>query len=207
MPEDSEKEVGETKEQRTKTYGSDPSNQESPSKQGSETILRMADMDPTLKYELSKIPGAEKLLLCLQCGTCTGDCPVSSRVPEFSPRTIAKMAALGMKDALFTGDLLWLCAQCYTCYEECPEDVKPSEIISALRKMAVKEGHIHPAYKSQMELIGTLGRLYDVSEIQNEMRAELGLPPVPDSGVNEVKKIMKRTGLDKLTQIDLSKEG
>ena len=173
----------------------------------SERILRIAEMDPNLKYELSKIPGAEKLLLCLQCGTCTGDCPVARRVPEFSPRAIAKMATLGMKEDLFKGDLLWLCAQCYTCYEECPENVKPSEIIGTLRKMAVKEGHIHPAYKSQMELIGTLGRLYEVSEIHNEMRAELGLPPVPDSGVDEVRKIMKRAGLDKLIQIDLSREG
>jgi len=180
---------------------------EGSSRQGSEAIVRMADMDRSFKYEVSKLPGAEKLLLCLQCGTCTGDCPVARRIPEFSPTTIARMAALGMKEDLFKGDLLWLCAQCFTCYEECPENVKPSEIISALRKMAVKEGQIHPAYKSQMELIGTLGRLYEVSEIHNEMRAELGLPPVPDSGVDEVKKIMKRTGLDKLTQIDLSREG
>lgn len=204
MPKES-KGVGEMKARSTKTEGRDPAGEESPSKKGSETILRMADMDPSLKYELSKIPGAEKLLLCIQCGTCTGDCPVSKRVPEFSPRAIAKMAALGMKEALFAGDLLWLCAQCYACYEECPENVKPSEIIGALRKMAVKEGHIHRAYRSQMELIGTLGRLYEVSEIHNEMRADLSLPPVPDSGVDEVKKIMKRTGLDKLTQIDLSK--
>lgn len=173
---------------------------------GSETIIRMADMDRSLKYELSKNPGAEKLLLCLQCGACTGDCPVARRVPEFSPRAITRMAVLGMKEALLKGDLLWLCTQCCTCYEECPENVKPSEIITALRKIAVEEGHIHHAYRSQMELIGTLGRLYEVSEIHSEMRADLGLPPAPDPGVEEVRKIMKRTGLDKLTQIDLSRK-
>ncbi len=31
-------------------------------------------------------PGAEKLMRCYQCGTCTADCPIAKRVPEFRPR-------------------------------------------------------------------------------------------------------------------------
>ncbi len=63
---------------------------------------------------------------------------------EFRPRNIARLAMYGQKERLLSGDLLWLCAGCYTCYERCPQEVHVSEIISALRKLALNEGK-HPS--------------------------------------------------------------
>jgi len=37
-------------------------------------------INPKFKHELKKFPGAEKIMLCFQCGTCTSDCPVALRV-------------------------------------------------------------------------------------------------------------------------------
>jgi len=31
------------------------------------TVLKITEMDPKFKYEVSKIPGAEKVMLCFQC--------------------------------------------------------------------------------------------------------------------------------------------
>lgn len=172
----------------------------------SKTALVLSETDPNFRKQVEAIEGAERLDLCFQCGTCTADCPVSRRTDEFHPRIIARMAKLGAKNELLGGDALWLCANCYTCYEKCPEDVKLTEIIVALRNLAVREGHIHPAFKAQMELIANKGAIYEVTEVENEFRETLGLPLLPAANTKDLQTIMKKTGFDKLTGIDLGGE-
>jgi len=172
----------------------------------SKTALVLSETDPAFRKQVEAIEGADRLSACFQCGTCTADCPVSRQTEEFHPRIIARMAKLGAKNELFGGDTLWLCANCYTCYEKCPEDVKLTEIIVALRNLAVREGHVHPAFKAQMELIANKGAVYEVTEIENELRETLGLPLIPAANAKDVRTIMKKTGFDKLTGIDLESE-
>lgn len=161
----------------------------------------MTDGKITIKKEniefrkrVLETPGAEKLMLCYQCGTCTADCPVAMRVKEFRPRQIARLAVYGQKERLFEGDTLWLCAGCYTCYERCPEEVRVSEIVSALRKLALKEGIIHPAYRALMRSIAEMGYIYEIDDFQNEMREDEDLPPAPEPDTEEIEAIMRKTG-------------
>ena len=156
--------------------------------------IRMSEADKGFRERLMEIPGAEKLMLCYQCGTCTADCPVAMRVEEFRPRRIARLAAYGQKERLLSGDTVWLCAGCYTCYERCPEQVRISEIISALRKLAIKEGIIHPTYRALMNTLAEMGYIYEIDDFQNEMREDEDLPPVPEPDTEEVEKIMSKTG-------------
>ena len=139
-------------------------------------------------------PGVKKLMHCYQCGTCTADCPIAKRVEEFRPRNIARLAMYGEKDRLMEGDLLYLCAGCYTCYEHCPQEVHVSEIISALRKISLNEGHLFPAFKILMETISKLGYIYEIDEFENELREDEGLPPAPTPNVEEIETILRRTG-------------
>jgi heterodisulfide reductase subunit C len=164
-------------------------------------MSEMTDGKITIKKEniefrkrVLETPGAEKLMLCYQCGTCTADCPVAMRVKEFRPRQIARLAVYGQKERLFEGDTLWLCAGCYTCYERCPEEVRVSEIVSALRKLALKEGIIHPAYRALMRSIAEMGYIYEIDEFQNEMREDEDLPPAPEPDTEEIEAIMRKTG-------------
>lgn len=131
---------------------------------------------------------------CYQCGICTSDCPVAKRVEEFRPRRIARLAVLGQKERLLQGDTLWLCAGCYTCYERCPEKVRVSEIVAALRNIAVKDGIIHPTYKSLMKSIAEKGYIYEIDEFENEMRDDEGLPEAPVPAQEEIKLILEKTG-------------
>ncbi len=158
-------------------------------------VIRITRESVEFRRRLMETPGAEKLMLCYQCGICTADCPVAKRVKEFRPRRIARLAAYGQKDRLLAGDTLWLCAGCYTCYERCPEQVRVSEIVSALRKIALAEGIIHPTYKALMEGIAERGYIYEIGEFENEMREDDGLPPAPDPDQAEVRAIMEETGL------------
>ena len=116
------------------------------------------------------------------------------------------MAIMGLRERILSGEEVWLCLACYTCDERCPQDVKPSELIEALKHMAVKDGHIHPVFKKEMDLIANNGRLYEITDFENEEREMLGLPPVSPVHIEEIRKIVKRTGLDKLAGIDWKEE-
>jgi heterodisulfide reductase subunit C len=163
----------------------------------------IVEVDSGFKYRLSGLHGAENLMHCIQCGTCTSDCPVGQRVKEFRPRQIARLALFGLKDLLFSGETLWLCSQCYTCYERCPQEVRPTEVITALRTIAVKEGHLPGAFKTLVETIGNLGRIYEITEFEDEIRDSMGLPKLPEINIEEIKTVMKTTGLDKLIDLNL----
>ncbi len=157
--------------------------------------IRITSEGKKFRSKLMAIHGAEKLMLCYQCGTCTSDCPVAKRVPEFRPRNIARLAIYGQKDRLLDGDLVWLCAGCYTCYERCPQKVHVSEIVSALRQLALRDGKIHPTIKSIITTIPRLGYISEIGEFENEMRGDDGLPPVPTPATEEIKAIMNKTGI------------
>jgi len=74
------------------------------------SIIKAREMNPKFKYEMSKMPGAEKLTLCFQCGTCTADCPVARFSNFYRPRKIARTVQFGLKDRLLSDEALWLCS-------------------------------------------------------------------------------------------------
>jgi len=155
---------------------------------------------------VSKIPGSEKLMLCFQCGTYIADCPIGRHVEEYNPRMIAMMAKLGLKDELFSGDLLWLCTHFYTCLERCPQNVKLAEIISNLRSVVVREGFLHHDFRKVIEALAEHGYIYEMTDFIEEEREFQDPPPVPKANTEEIRRIMKETGLDKLAGIELKEE-
>ena len=151
-------------------------------------------MEKEFMDKLAGLPGGETLLHCFQCGICTSSCPVAEEI-DLKPHQVSKMAALGFEDLLMSSKLLWDCTLCYMCTERCPKQVSVAGIITALRNVAIGEGMIPPAYKLQVELIFKLGRIYEVTDFENEVRADMGLPPAPPVKVEEVRRIMKETSL------------
>ena len=104
----------------------------------SKKIIKAEEMDPKFKYIMKK-HGAERLMRCFQCGTCTADCQITQYSSFYHPRRIARMIQLGLKDRLLSDDHLWLCAACYTCVDHCPQDVEPAKVIGVLKEMIVTE--------------------------------------------------------------------
>jgi len=100
------------------------------------------EMDSGFKDEIASQAGAESFMRCFTCGTCTASCPVAEVHDEYDPRKIIRMAILGMREEVLSSDILWMCSRCYTCYALCPQDVKFSDVVSILRDMAIKEGHV-----------------------------------------------------------------
>jgi heterodisulfide reductase subunit C len=89
--------------------------------------------------EIYSIPGGEKIKDCIQCGTCSGSCPTSDLM-DYTPRQIFAMIRAGMRDEVLTANTSWLCTSCYSCYVRCPQDIKITDIMYALKRLAIKEG-------------------------------------------------------------------
>lgn len=174
------------------------SENEKQSKEPEQTEVRATDMDPRFKYEISKIPGAEKLMLCFQCGSCTADCPISRFSEIYRPRQILRMTQLGLKEKVLSSDVIWLCGACFTCVDHCPQDVEIASILRALRNLAVKEGFIPTVFKEQASNILKTGLAYNISGLRLKKRKQGGLPPVPNAGLECVNKIAEATGFSKL---------
>lgn len=76
---------------------------------------------------------------CFRCGACSGICPVKKVTGVFDPRKIVHLLLLGFLDKI-PKEVLWYCSQCGSCVPVCPMDVKPKEVIYALREYMLREG-------------------------------------------------------------------
>ena len=86
------------------------------------------------------------------------------------------MVVYGLEEELLDEDTPWSCVSCSKCEEMCPMDVKPFEMILAIRKWqsANDETRVHPSivdiYKrGYTQAVGT----------NTKLRESLGLPELP----------------------------
>jgi Fe-S oxidoreductase len=93
-----------------------------------------------------------KLLECIQCGTCTGSCPVAKKANLNVRRYMREVATLG-KLTQHSQNELWSCTTCATCGVRCPKDLNPHEFLIDIRGMAVEEGQIAPTIRDALESI------------------------------------------------------
>ena len=103
------------------------------------TIKYDADRDKAFCSEIMTIPGCEKLQSCVQCGTCSGVCPLSIYM-DYAPRRIINLTRSGFKDEVLRSNTIWLCASCYSCTVDCPKGIKITDIMYALKQRAISEG-------------------------------------------------------------------
>ena len=159
--------------------------------------IKMRDLDPKFKSEISKVPSIENIKLCFQCGTCTADCPIARFSDIYSPRKIMRMTQLGMKDRLLSSESLWLCAACFTCVDHCPQGVDIAGVVMFLRNMAVKEGVIPTVFRELTNNILKTGYAYRIPELRLKKRVEKGLPPLPEANVGDISKLFDALAISK----------
>ena len=91
--------------------------------QGWRKIRYESELDPHFADEIASIPDGEKLFTCIQCGTCSGMCPMSPYM-DYTPRQIIAMIRAGFRSEVLSSYTTWLCASCYACAVECPKEIK-----------------------------------------------------------------------------------
>jgi len=157
-------------------------------------MIDSKNLDPNFKLLIAAEPGGENIKRCFSCGTCTAGCPVREVTDRYNPRRIIRMALLGMKKEVLSSQFIWLCSSCYTCFERCPQNVRIPELMNALKNIAVREGYLPAAMKSQIDLLSSFGRLLEITEFESEKRRESGLPSIQGK-TEDVKKILGEVGL------------
>lgn len=88
---------------------------------------------------ISHVEDGERLLGCLQCGTCSGACPLSMFMDR-TPRRLMEMIRAGAREEVLSSSTIWVCASCYACTIDCPKEIPITGVMHGLRNMAFEEG-------------------------------------------------------------------
>lgn len=95
-----------------------------------------------------------RAFLCLDCGKCTGSCPVSRVDIAYSPRKTIEQVLTGRPEGLINDRYLWSCLTCGLCTTRCPSDVDyPAFVIATrieARKASVEGAYAHNAVMQQL---------------------------------------------------------
>jgi heterodisulfide reductase subunit C len=91
---------------------------------------------------------------------------------DYTPRKVFAMIRAGMRDEVLSCNTLWLCTSCYSCYVRCPQDIKITDIMYALKRIAIKAGK-YPKGSDAQELskmfthiVNKYGRNHELELIQ-----------------------------------------
>ncbi|HHS13505.1 MAG TPA: (Fe-S)-binding protein [bacterium] len=87
---------------------------------------------------------------CIQCGRCSGGCPVSAR-SALNPRKLIYEALLNVRFVPVERPEIWECTTCATCAERCPKKVQPYQVVLSLRSDVIEGGRVKPALRDAME--------------------------------------------------------
>jgi len=169
-----------------------------------EKVIDEGQLEKGFAKEIKKY-GGKDVMTCLQCGNCTGVCPISLKI-DYKTRSIIKFCQFGLKS--YTLGTRWVCATCYRCYEHCPADINPAEVMIALRHIAVREGVIPPFIKIAATNLVKYGQSVKPDEEINKIRSELGIGQTPSANpeykkvLREINVIIMATKYDRLIGIE-----
>lgn len=101
-----------------------------------------AERDPAFAEWISHTVGGERIRHCLQCGLCSGSCPLSLYM-DYTPRRLMHLSREGFKQEVLSSFTIWLCTCCYACMVECPKGINITHLMYALKTRAIEE-HFYP---------------------------------------------------------------
>jgi heterodisulfide reductase subunit C len=152
-------------------------------------------LDPGFLEDIKRASGCAEIEGCIQCGTCSSSCPMSVYM-DYPPRKIISMVKNGFKDEALHNTTIWLCPSCYTCQVRCPAKIKITDVMYALKRMAI-EDKVYPSRfvipildREMSRLIAKQGRnseLWLILNLYLKSRNPLGLLKMAPTGL----KLMK----------------
>jgi len=113
--------------------------------------MKVSQFDHEFVEQVLAEPGGGNLLTCWSCGTCAATCLVRRYEPTFNPRLVLRQAGLGMREQTLSSREIWLCSACDACYPRCPKKIHISEVMRAIRNIAIREGYERPGVTAQVD--------------------------------------------------------
>ncbi len=180
-------------------------------------VVYKKDLDKNFPKEIMQSTGGEKIKDCIQCGMCSGVCPLSF-IMDYTPRGIIEMIRRGQKKEVLSANTLWICSSCYSCLVKCSRGIKITDIMYALKRAATKE-KIYPKdamaphfFAMFSDNIARYGRIFEPElmtrfllsnfnlkkmvgyaplGIKLFLRGRMPIFPKRIKGIKEIKKILK----------------
>jgi len=79
---------------------------------------------------------------CMECGVCTGSCPVAMDLEGFSPRNMIKRTLGEEENRFIMSKDIWACLSCSRCSDRCPVGIDFPAFIRTFRKKARQAGNL-----------------------------------------------------------------
>lgn len=92
------------------------------------------------RWVYENVDGGDRIQLCMQCGMCSGSCPIGDAMDN-GPRKLFMMIRAGMKEEVLTSNTIWNCTQCYNCVVRCPRQILVTNVLQGLASVAAHEGY------------------------------------------------------------------
>jgi heterodisulfide reductase subunit D len=101
---------------------------------------------------IAQMVDTTKTYYCLDCGVCTGSCPVARVFPDFSPRQIVERSLYELEEP--SDETIWSCLTCAQCSVRCPAGINFPEFIRLVRDEAHSKGFDGvPAHNGMLQTI------------------------------------------------------
>ena len=137
--------------------------------------IQLEALDKTFCDEVEAMPGGENIRSCFACGTCAAGCPVTAVDGEYNCRTIIQQIRLGMRNEVLGSPKLWSCMMCYRCYARCPQKVNFTDVMRALRYLAVKHKFVSEETAAKSNDLETTFQDLRTSLIRESLAGRSGL--------------------------------
>lgn len=156
---------------------------------------------------MTMVPGRDDFLksdeiktieTCIQCGTCSGSCPLGDEM-DLGPRALIALIRDGDMHTAVSSATPWLCVSCYQCMSRCPQNIPVADIMYRIKQIAVKNntvptsGKLYDLYKAFEKEIAVNGRISE-----SHLMARYGLKQPMDTISNTLTafKLLKRKRID-----------
>ena len=115
----------------------------------------------------------DPLFPCIQCGKCTGSCPISVISPHFNIRKLLyEILNSEGEDIAQKKEMLWDCSTCTTCVVRCPKEVDPADLIISMRSVLVEDGQVPPKIRDVLKSISIRGNPWNIGQEKRSEWAE-----------------------------------
>jgi len=132
---------------------------------------------------------------CIQCGTCSGTCPVADYMDQ-TPRRLIGMINADLKEDVLDCNTYWFCASCYHCTVRCPADIDIAGVMYAVKRYSIwnktySKDLVGPNFsEAWVKMIVRSGRSYEPILAPTYM-FQLGTKEFFQEALNASKMVMK----------------
>ena len=157
---------------------------------------------------------------CIQCGTCGGSCPSAADM-DHTPRNIFALINEDFREDVLKSNTPWYCVSCYYCMSRCPQEIHITDIMYALKRMAIKAGYYKKTKKAKapefsetfIDFVENNGRSFELGiamryhlryhpldafkmaagmGLQMISKSRMDLSPPKIKGIDQLKAILKK---------------